>query len=118
MCATTANGGTLYECEAKEAAGLEDGGALKPYPQFPHASRRFMVDKNSGLAIGEIFPFRNLIWKLIEQGSKTTSFKVIGFSAAGQPAAALTILEYRENVEKPFVLLDIQIGSVTTGLCR
>jgi hypothetical protein len=75
VTATTSVRATVYECEIKETRELGDDGVLKSRPQY--FSLRFMVNKVTGVAVGEIFE-HDLTWKLIEHGSTSQSFKTQG----------------------------------------
>src|SRR4030088_677014 len=105
----------VYECEIKEARGLSDDGVSRPRPQ--NFSPRFMINKITGVVVGEVFE-HDLTWRLIEQGSTSTSFKTAGYRPGGDLYVALTVLEFHSGKEKPFMVFDIGIGSLLTGLCR
>jgi hypothetical protein len=117
VCLETTIHAATYECEAKVASSLSDEGVYRPYPNLPTNSTRFMIDKNSGAAVGDALPFSGLNWKLIERGSQSQSFKILGYQET-EPVIAVTVLEYRPGPNKPFVVFDIQIGTTTTGICR
>jgi hypothetical protein len=114
----TSGQSTVYECEIKEALHLTDDGTLRPYPRYPRSSRRFMVDKTTGVAVGDVFVYGDLIWRLNERGSKEQSFKTVGHSSKGELLVTVAVMEFREGRDKPFVLNEIGIGAAYTGLCK
>jgi hypothetical protein len=58
------------------------------------------------------------VWRLIEHGTTSESFKTAGYRPGGDIYVVLTVLEFHDGKEKPFIVFDVGIGSLLTGLCH
>lgn len=106
-----------YDCVVNQELGRYNNSLELTSPRIPVSqSKHFMIDKSSSSVVSEIFGW-GYQWRVIEPGSKTQSFKIIAYSG-NKPYYVITIAEYESGAEKPFVFLDIGIGTVLAGTCR
>jgi hypothetical protein len=112
----------IYSCEAKEHLMLNDDGLVRAMPRM-NANPQFMIDKNNGNAVGEIF-LGSPKWKIVQEGSAANSLVSQGsvVSLMGPLAAyKIIVYSYQKGKEKPFVIEDhggVGVFEIFSGICK
>jgi hypothetical protein len=125
VCAIAHAGPLTYKCTVGAHYELASDGSLQPLKKAMSASlgSEFYVDRRSGVVIGggignASYPTKTII----DPGGPAMAFKLLSVSADvattknGKNAIYLTVQEYANSVDKPFVATDNMI--IITGRCN
>ena len=111
-----------YECLILDEKIVEDNGSLQTDHKF-YKGNKFNVDKASGVVLGGGLGNSSYPTKIVlDPGGKEQSYKLIYLSReitgtnGGRNAVYLTIQEYSESMDKPFVVIT-GLG-VLSGVCN
>jgi hypothetical protein len=115
MAASVQAGPEGYVCTVSSFSHLTAEGTLNSDPQDPFIGQQFTVDRQSGKIIGKHVSSRGFKTEVLEYGSTSQSFKMLGRSPGFLHILYMEILEFSEASLKPFVLVD---GSrIYSGRC-
>ena len=108
----------IYLCQAKERLLLNDDGLVRPVPRMG-INPQFMIDKNTGNAVGEIFP-GSPTWQITQSGSTANSLVSQG-RVMGRSVYKVAIYSFNAGKEKPFVVEDRGsdgVFEIFSGICK
>lgn len=108
----------VYSCEVKAAYALSDDGTILRDGIIP--SSRFMLDKNTGQAVGTLFNQFTEGWKVVQRGSGAHSLVSEGIYL-GKPIYRIVVYGFNAKKQKPFAIEDhVNTGFVQifSGLCE
>tara|TARA_B110000967_G_C18333759_1_gene293299 strand:+ start:32 stop:448 length:417 start_codon:yes stop_codon:yes gene_type:complete len=112
-----------YKCSPNEAYELSDDGILIKDKDFPvsYAGRGFTIDRKTGRFLGGEGGMKGggETFTVLHQGDKDSAFKA--YYAEEQSSwswlLSITIKEYSNSYEKPFLYSTFPMFTVYTGTC-
>jgi len=97
---------------------LNDDGLVRAVPQM-NRRPQFMIDKNTGNAVGEIF-IGSPTWQMVQQGSTASSLVSQG-RVMGHWVYKVIVYSFNAGNEKPFVIEDRGsdgVFEIFSGICK
>lgn len=118
-----AQAGRDYRCTiARVSLAQGDTGSTYDLYKRNYIGKEFTIERESGLMAGVIKNSYGTKPQVIDNGSKSNSYKVVTImrpgdgAGAGSNIHALTVLEYEETSKKPFIYLHTDM--VFFGQCE
>jgi hypothetical protein len=118
---SSSNAAEIYSCETKEHLLLNGDGLVRAVKMVE--SPKFMIDKNIGNAVGEIF-HGSPKWQIVQRGSVAYSLVTQGtvVNVMGQvPMYKVIVYSFDEQKEKPFVIEgheNVGFFEIFSGTCK